>query len=269
MRATYLLCLIILVSYLPIGLTAAGLPNDGKHLKIVIIRADDIYNINPEVIWLSDLVIKEDIKATYAVIPARLGPKDIAYLGSLDMNHFELAAHGYNHESLKGLPYKKQYDIINKSTNAMESIFHVRPYTFIPPFEATDDNTVKACYDLGYHSILMQYDTETVQDMKVLRKFSWEQEWKPMEHSSFADFKRSFDSYYNSSADAFLIILHPATFDINKKLDPKLVNDFNRSIYYMRSRNVTFETVEDMYEQGVDGKDFQRFAYKNKNFYEI
>ena len=269
MKVTYLPCLIILVLYFITGSSIAGSPGDGKHLKLVIIRADDICNINPEVKWLSDLVLKEDLKATFAVIPARLGPKDIVYLGNLDRDHFELAAHGYNHESLKGLPYKKQYDIINKSTNAMETYFHIRPYTFIPPFEAIDDNTVKACYDLGYHSILMSYDTQTAKDMKVLRKFSWELEWNPLEHSNFTDFKRAFDSYYNSSADAFLIILHPATFDINKKLDQKLVSDFNRSVYYMRSKNVKFETMEDMYEQAILDKEFQCFAYKNKNFFEI
>jgi peptidoglycan/xylan/chitin deacetylase (PgdA/CDA1 family) len=209
------------------------------------------------------LALKDDLKMTYAVIPARLGPNDIKYLQNLDKSHFELAAHGYSHEKLKNLSYQKQYSIINNSTEAMENIFHVRPYTFVPPFGAVDDNTLKACLDLGYHSVLMPYDNPTKEEKNLIQKFSWESKWHPgVKHRSFINFKSSFDSDYNSSSEVFLMILHPNTFILdNKSIDRNLVDDFNKSIDYMKNKHVKFETVETLYQQKHNMNEFQPIVY--------
>jgi hypothetical protein len=55
------------------------------------------------------------------------------------------------------------------------------------------------------------------------------------------------------SSEYFVIILHPATFyDESGQLRSGLINDFERSIDYMKSKNVEFMTIEEAYQWYVD-----------------
>lgn len=222
-------------------------------VKKVIIRNDDVGGkVDPALEWLTNLTIEKDIKVTYAVIPAVLQnhPETIRYLNDLDRAHFEMATHGYHHIHFGELPYEEQYSLIEKGTKIMEENLHVKPYTFIPPYGSSDVNTTRACMILGYHSITdmrsrPSYITDFISD------FSWESNWsiRPVSHNSYQEFKNRFDEFYNSSDEFFVDLLHHGTFyDESGQLNETLVNQFEKSIDYMKNKNIEFVTIEQAYQ---------------------
>lgn len=220
--------------------------------KKVIIRNDDVGGkVDPALQWLTNLTIEKDIKVTYAVIPAALQnhPETIRYLNDLGREHFEMAAHGYHHIPFGGLPYEEQYSLIKKGTEVMENILY-RPYTFVPPYHSDDINTTKSCRDLGYHSISSHSFSFTYVVCFPV-DFSWESSWRtcPISHHSYQDFKNSFDKFYNSPDEFFVVVLHHGTFyDESGQLNERLINQFEKSIDYMKNKNIEFVTIEQAYQ---------------------
>ena len=219
-------------------------------VKKVIIRNDDVGGkVDPALEWLTNLTIEKDIKVTYAVIPAVLQnhPETIRYLNDLDREHFEMATHGYHHIPFGGLPYEEQYSLIKKGTEVMENYLY-RPYTFVPPYHSDDINTTKACRDLGYHSISSHpFSFTYIVCFPV--DFYWESNWHPVSHHSYQDFKNRFDEFYNSSDEFFVDSLHHLTFyDESGQLNETLVNQFEKSIDYMKIKNIEFVTIEQAYQ---------------------
>ena len=49
-----------------------------------------------------------------------------------------------------GRPYAVQYDTIKKGRDDIKQAFGVVPTTFIPPFDKSDNNTLKAAKALGF-----------------------------------------------------------------------------------------------------------------------
>lgn len=224
------------------------------HPKIVIVRADDISIIDPAIIWLSNVVIENDIDATYGIIPDPLSHlndsnviKSIRYLNSLNKEHFEFATHGYKHEHFSGINYSTQYDLINQATNIMNATFS-KPYTFIPPFSDFDENTVKACMDLGYHSISSNRNISGYNIDQFDVDFEWEFNWtnSNVSHRDLGEFLNAFNRFYNSSNGVFFVItLHPfAYLDDNGNLNAKNIDNFEKSIEYMKNKKVEFMTFE-------------------------
>jgi peptidoglycan/xylan/chitin deacetylase (PgdA/CDA1 family) len=230
---------------------------ENMQLKIVVLRDDDVYKVDPGLEWLSKFVIDNNLRITYAVIPAEISsaPYTINYLNWIyNQNNFELATHGYYHTAFKGLPYDAQYSLIDNATKLMKQYFGGRIYTFIPPFESADLNTTKACRDLGYHSISGDAIKESY-ITNFVRDFAWENFSIPnmpdyeVPHSSFSDFISSFDTFYNSSDEIYVIGMHHATW-YNKSggLNKTLTKTFENTIDYMKSKNVEFMTMEQAYE---------------------
>lgn len=233
--------------------------------KKVIIRNDDVGDATDAALqWLSNLIVSRNVKATYAVVPAWLPdhPEAINYIKNLDEKHFEMGTHGYAHvKSLEGMPYDEQYSLIKRGTELMEEYLHVRPYTFIPTRSSDDVNTTKVCQALGYHSISTshKFPTSYVADF-AMQDFSWEESWEncQVSHYSYADFKRVFDDFYfhgesRSSDQFFVVLLHHFTFrDESGQLDSTLTSDFEKSIDYMKSKDVKFMTIEEAYQWYAD-----------------
>jgi len=224
--------------------------------KKVIIRNDDVGSqVDLALKWLSALVITKDIKATYAVIPAQLRehPDTIVYLNNLDREHFEMATHGYKHIHFGDLPYEEQYSLIEQGTKIMEDCFHVRPCTFVPPYHSDDINTTRACKTLGYHTISSHpFSTSYILDFASM-DFGWEAGWHPLSHHSYYDFKTSFDNFYNSSGEFFVVVLHHKTFLTETgKLNENVTRQFESSIDYMKSKGVKFMTIEQAYQWHID-----------------
>jgi peptidoglycan/xylan/chitin deacetylase (PgdA/CDA1 family) len=249
--------------YLTTSYSEIQFAND--HQKIIIIRADDIDLINPAIIWLSDVIIKKNITATYAVIPEHLthdGPetsRSIQYLSSLSRDHFELSVHGFTHENFSGLPYQDQYDLIKKATDIMTSYFY-RPLTFVAPYNSADENTVKALTALGYHTISAYINMPLYSINQLQGSFEWETNWTNSngpDHHNLGEFENTFDKFYNSDAKVYLIILHPSTLnnvtadgsfvDTDQKMIERMY--FEKSIDYMKGKNVEFLTIEQYYDR--------------------
>lgn len=226
------------------------------YTKKVIIRDDDISDSErlTSVKWLSDLAVDRDVKITYSVIPASLveSPETIDYLKSLDMSYFEFAAHGYEHELFKDMPYEEQYSRIENATNILEQTLGYRPVTFVPPQGTGDVNTTKACKMLGYHSItdVMNYPSYIV-DFRS--DYEWEKSYEPVTHRSYDEFKTSYDGFYNSSDQYYLIYLHDWTFqNENGDLNRQRTGAFENATDYMKKDNVQFMTIDEAYMWHVD-----------------
>jgi len=246
--------------------------NSPFYCKKVIIRDDDIGDSHylPSLQWICSHAMKKDIKVTFAVIPATLinNPKVINYLNQLDREHFEFATHGYEHIHFRGIPYEKQYSLIKKGTKVMEECLHCKPYTFVPPCGNGDVNTTKACRVLGYHSItdMRGYPSYVVD---FTSDFEYEANYHPPEHHTFEEFKSSFDRFYNSSDEYYIIYLHDWTFlDREGKLDKGKARRFEKVIDYMKGKNVQFMTIEEAYEWHIDESTI-RTGMVNQNTYFI
>jgi peptidoglycan/xylan/chitin deacetylase (PgdA/CDA1 family) len=154
----------------------------GAQVKRVIFRDDDVTPMTlSELKALNQVHIDEGVPVTLGVIPAQSFPalaqgqcghivvsEDssatfVAYLRSLTgRSMFELAQHGYEHcnnrgrynlsvaSEFRGMPYSEQYRLIEEGRNAMQSAFGAAPTTFIPPFNAGDENTLTALSNLGF-----------------------------------------------------------------------------------------------------------------------
>jgi len=226
------------------------------NFKTVIIRDDDIGSSSqlPSVEWISNLAINNDFKITFAVIPTTLFDnfETIEYLNQLDKNNFEFAMHGYKHEIFQGLPFEEQYSLIENGTKILEESLHYKLYTFIPPYGSSDVNTTKALNDLGYHSItdMRSYPCYVVD---FVSDFAYETGWNPIKHCSFEELKSSFDTFYNSSDEYFIVFLHDWTFlDDDKKVNETKADVFEKGINYIKTKNVQFMTIEEAYERQID-----------------
>lgn len=224
----------------------------------IIIRDDDVKNISPALKWLSDLAMQKDIKITFAVIPKYLAgdPELISYLKGLDPDHFEMATHGFDHEDFSGMSYLSQYDLIDKGTEAMVQAFHIRPYTFIPPFNQVDSNTIRALKALGYHSFSGSlggnFSNLNESDFEAMpADITWEVQWHGGEvtHLDLKTFEKYFDNQKFLQDKSIVICLHHDTFmNASGGLNKTLTDSFEKSIDYIKARNVKFVTIEEAYQ---------------------
>jgi peptidoglycan/xylan/chitin deacetylase (PgdA/CDA1 family) len=217
--------------------------------KIVILRSDDVSNVDPAIRWMSNLTIEKDLRTTYALIPMKLEYDTglVNYLENLDKEHFEIGTHGYAHENFSGLPYEDQYNLIKNSIELIEDKLHIRPYTFITPYSEADINTTEACIALGYHSISEFWPLNG--DISYIdyfnHGFNWENFTPDYNFKSFDEFKDDFDRFYRSTGDTYLIIIHPSSMlNESGKINKTSLDTFEKSIDYIKSKNVDFMTLE-------------------------
>jgi peptidoglycan/xylan/chitin deacetylase (PgdA/CDA1 family) len=231
--------------------------------KKVILRNDDVGDpVNATLKWLSDLVIEKDIKMTYAVMPKVLqdNPETLAYLRSLDSSRFEMGVHGYAHEQFETLSYDNQYALIKQATNLMKQFFSTDPRTFLPPFQSANIETTKVLKDLGYNTMasIRHYSDPYVQTDFAMNDFGWELTWSPVTFATFQDFVQAFDDFYERGqsqlGNDFFVIQshHGAWVDSSGNPINKILNDYEKSIDYMKSKKVEFMTVEEGYEWVMD-----------------
>ena len=116
-------------------------------------------------------------------------------------------------------------------------------------FDLSRVKTTKALRDLGYHSITdMRGNTDYIIDF--VSDFEYETSYDPIVHCSFEEFKSSFDAFYDSSDEYFIIYLHDWTFlDEDKELDETKTDTFEEIIDYMKNKDVKFMTIEEAYIQ--------------------
>ena len=230
--------------------------NNPFYCKKIVIRDDDIgdFQYYPSLEWLTNLSKRKNVKITLAVIPAILAnnSETISYLNELDREYFEFATHGYTHVNLKDLSYKIQYSLIENGTNIIRDLLDYKPYTFVPPQGSGDVNTTKVLRLLGYHSItdMIGYPSYVVNFRSDL---AYDKEYDPVKHVSLEEFKNSFDRFYNSSDEYYIVFLHDWTLlDEKGKLDEFNASIFEQGIDYIQSKNVQFMTIEESYQWYTD-----------------
>jgi peptidoglycan/xylan/chitin deacetylase (PgdA/CDA1 family) len=230
---------------------------DPFYSKKVIIRDDDIGASSrlPSLKWISNLTISKNFKITYSIIPTTLAenPETIYYLLNLDQNYFEFATHGYEHILFKGLPYEEQYSLIENGTKIIEETLNLKPYTFVPPYGSSDTNTTLVLKELGYHSITDMRDLPSY-IIDFISDFNYETKWDPkIEHCDFEEFVNSFDLFYNSTDEYFIMVLHDWTFlDETNKINDSLTIVFEQVIDYIKKASVQFMTIEEAYRRQFD-----------------
>jgi len=220
--------------------------------KKIIVRDDDIgsYNYFASLEWISNLCKKKDIKVVFAVITAELvnNSELVDYLNVLDREHFEFAPHGFEHIHLIGLPLKQQVAIIENATKVMNEYLNYEPSTFVPPQARGDVNTTKALRLLGYHSITDMFDYPS-----YVVNFFTDFGYDPPLHRGFDEFKNSFNDFYNSTDEYYMIVLHPGTYlDDNGTPDIKITKTFEDIIDYIKDKNTQFMTIEECYQWYID-----------------
>jgi peptidoglycan/xylan/chitin deacetylase (PgdA/CDA1 family) len=147
----------------------------------IVFRYDD-YRLIPDSLQerLLETFNKHNIPISIAVVPCHndsLLFKEGAYLSLLKTMNceglVEIALHGLNHSNISGegefigITIQKQLDMLSKGKRILDSLFD-STQTFIPPYNAYDDNTLKALEILGFDCISSEmYDGHSLSSKRL------------------------------------------------------------------------------------------------------
>jgi len=246
--------------------------NNPFYSKKIIIRDDDIgdFLYYPSLSWISNITLEKGIKIILSIIPVTLAnnSETVDYLNQLDRQFFEFATHGYEHIKFQGIPFEQQYSLIENGTKIIQDYLNYTPYTFVPPKGNGDVNTTKALRLLGYHSItdMVGYPSYVV---NFISDIAFDSLYElPIKHITFSELQNSYDSFYNSSDEYFIVFLHDWTFiDKNGNLDQINTSIFEQSIDYIKEKNVQFFTIEEAYEWYIDESRIKTGKVSNSKYF--
>ncbi len=105
-----------------------------------------------------DIFKNNDIKITYFVT-GKWAEKNEDILKMIYNENHEIGNHGYNHIDYDKITYDKNKEEILKTHEVIKKILGIDSKYFAPPSGAFNENTVKACNELGYSLILWSIDT--------------------------------------------------------------------------------------------------------------
>ena len=226
-----LLIAVILFSTVPGN--AQGVEDNGQTRKYVIFREDDVAPRADfaEQQAVNQVNIDKNVPATLGITPHQNASKGnqllqdkqfLNYMRSIASNHlFEFAQHGYTHKSVSlaspsefyGRPYAVQYDAIKKGRDDITQAFGVVPTTFMPPFDKSDNNTLKAAKALGFTEYstafrdfnILQGQSEGIKIESVSLVFA---------NQSLASLKNETEQFLNNpqSVDTLVVLYHPYDF---------------------------------------------------------
>ena len=145
---------------------------DENAKKYVIFRDDDVqpgYKVNT-LKTVNQIHVDKNVPVTLGIIPhpylnrldneLYMDQAFFKYMQSISSNPlFEFAQHGYTHKDVTGtlnksefygVPYSSQYNSIKQGQSDISKAFGIKPTTFMPPFDRSDGNTLKALKALGF-----------------------------------------------------------------------------------------------------------------------
>jgi hypothetical protein len=144
---------------------------------------------------------------------------------SLTSNHlFQFAQHGYTHldtgpspvgpSEFYGRPYAAQYDAIKQGRDDIIQAFGVTPTSFLPPFDKSDNNTVKACKALGFteYSTAFQDFNQNGGNLGGMRLDTISIE---VTNNTLQSLENATNQWLNDpySINTFVVLYHPADFE--------------------------------------------------------
>jgi hypothetical protein len=149
----------------------------------------------------------------------------LEYMRSLTSNHlFQFAQHGYTHldtgpspvgpSEFYGRPYAAQYDAIKQGRDDIIQAFGVTPTSFLPPFDKSDNNTVKACKALGFteYSTAFQDFNQNGGNLGGMRLDTISIE---VTNNTLQSLENATNQWLNDpySINTFVVLYHPADFE--------------------------------------------------------
>jgi hypothetical protein len=219
------------------GATASVQANTQTN-KYVIFREDDVApNADfAELQAVNQLNINMNVPVTLGIIPhpyptpsgnqlIKVNNTFLEYMRSLTSNHlFQFAQHGYTHldtgpspvgpSEFYGRPYAAQYDAIKQGRADIIQAFGVTPTSFLPPFDKSDNNTVKACKALGFteYSTAFQDFNQNGGNLGGMRLDTISIE---VTNNTLQSLENATNQWLNDpySINTFVVLYHPADFE--------------------------------------------------------
>ncbi len=168
-----------------------------------------------------------NIKATF-FCTGILAYKHASYIQLIESNGHEIASHGWNHERLSDLPYKKSYELIKKSKQVLQEICHNSEIIgFRAPYLSPPKNLFEILEDLGF-----SYDSSITSEKKAAileSKYETIREFIPSKRSGYFRFPLANKRLMKVQIDYEPLVLyfHPWEF-LNMKT---LMRNHSKSIF--------------------------------------
>ena len=206
--------------------------------KYVIFREDDVApNADfAELQAVNQLNINMNVPVTLGIIPhpyptpsgnqlIEVNHTFLEYMRSLTSNHlFQFAQHGYTHldtgpspvgpSEFYGRPYAAQYDAIKQGRDDITQAFGVTPTSFLPPFDKSDNNTLKAAKALGFteYSTAFRDFNQNAGSLDGMRLDTISIE---IGNNTLQSLENATNQWLNDpySINTFVVLYHPADFE--------------------------------------------------------
>ena len=202
----------------------------------VVLRYDDP-TLQPDSITydMLNFLAERNIPITLAVIPCDKNeeyilPTDSAWLNLLKADNVEIALHGLTHQDLGkgefgGLTFEESYRRLSKGKNFLEA--QLRPITtFIPPFNAYNENTLNAMDSLGLTAISADLFISRATSNKNIQYYP-ETLGHSMKNGVFEAAKKALSTNLNRDALCVIMLHH---YDINT---PESFNKLKELVNYL------------------------------------
>lgn len=241
--------------------------------KYVVFRCDDV-TLKTDFAELQDVShvhIEKNVPLTLGIIPHPTpgtgnellsDSQFLSYMRTLASNHlFEFAQHGYTHQRASlvgpsefyGRPYAVQYGVIKQGRSDIQKAFGVTPTSFIPPFDSSDNNTLKAAKALGF----TEYSTS-------FRDFNVNEGTRQGMHVEAASLELANESLQSAenkteqfltdthSIDTFVVLYHVADFrSPNGSVNQERIRLLENYIEYLKERgDVQFTRLDHSWTTG-------------------
>ena len=280
-----LVCSLVSILLLSMLFTGAGSGATGsaQTTKYVIFRDDDVApNADfAELQAVNQVHIDKNVPVTLGIIPhpwpapsgnqlIEVNQTFLEYMQSLTSNHlFQFAQHGYTHldvgpspegpSEFYGRPYAAQYDAIKQGRDDITQAFGVTPTSFLPPFDKSDNNTLKAAKALGFTEYStafadfiqnggnldgMRLDTISIEFTNA----SFNEAPSPTSTQPLQSLESATNQWLNdpNSVNTFVVLYHPADFEAaNYTVSASKLNTLANYIDYLQGTGrVQFTTLD-------------------------
>jgi hypothetical protein len=205
----------------------------------VVFRVDDIY-LDGSLFELNlmQLFFEKKIPLTMGVIPfTKNGMPVIEKLDDqtkffLNSGYFEVALHGYRHlrnndwGEFYGVPFDEQLEWINKGKLHLERLTELNVTTFIPPWNAADENTLKAAHAMGFKVISLGHNPKTLYlNYPQISIIPYSVEHLYVLNTAFFKMVRNLLKLSSNSIKTVVVLFHPYNIFEWSDTNPYLTND--------------------------------------------
>ena len=263
--------LILILLFSTASVAAQTTESAGQTKKYVAFREDDVapYAKFAQLEAVNQLTMDKNVPVTLGIIPhpwpspsgnqlIEVNRTFLEYMRSLTSNPlFQFAQHGYTHLDLGpspegpsefyGRPYAEQYQAIKQGRDDIIQAFGVTPTSFLPPFDKSDNNTLRACEALGF----TEYSTgfpDFNQNGGHLDGMQLDTIGIELGNNSLQSLENATAPWLNDphSIDTFVVLYHPSDFSgPNGSVNPdemKLLSDYID--YLQGTGRVQFTTLD-------------------------